>query len=78
MHIAGHDKISDDLIIDTHGQPIIEPVYDLLNWSLPKLPEVPILLERDFNIPNMESLQKEIQQIKEITSKHWNKIKFNA
>ena len=78
MHIAGHDKISDDLIIDTHGQPIIEPVYDLLNWSLPKLPEVPILLERDFNIPNMESLQKEIQQIKELTSKHWNKIKVNA
>ena len=29
IHMAGHLQISDDLIIDTHGEAIIDPVFDL-------------------------------------------------
>lgn len=29
MHMAGHEKVEEDLIIDTHGQPIIKNVFDL-------------------------------------------------
>jgi len=44
IHMAGHTKIADDLIIDTHGEAIIDPVYDFFSshdcqtpllWQMP-------------------------------------------
>jgi uncharacterized protein (UPF0276 family) len=73
IHMAGHEQVAEDLIIDTHGQPIISPVYDLFDFTLGKLPHpVPVLLERDFNIPSLEDLQQEMQQLEETCQKHWN------
>lgn len=71
IHIAGHDQVSEDLIIDTHGSPVIDPVYELLDFALGKLNPTPILLERDFNIPEMEELQSEMNFIEKIAQKHW-------
>lgn len=69
IHMAGHTKVSEDLIIDTHGEEIIQPVYDLLKFVLPKLSRVPILLERDFNFPeNPEDLKRELEQLNRIES----------
>jgi uncharacterized protein (UPF0276 family) len=71
IHMAGHEKVADDLIIDTHGQPIIDPVYKLFEHTLSLLnKDVPVLLERDFNIPEMEELQKEIDQLRRIKKNH--------
>lgn len=67
IHMAGHEKVSEDLIIDTHGQPIIDPVYDLFAHTLHHLNrDVPVLLERDFNIPDLEELQLEIDRLEAI------------
>lgn len=67
IHMAGHTKVSDDLIIDTHGEAIIDPVYDLFDYSMKLIQrDVPILLERDFNIPELTELQLEINRLKEI------------
>ena len=33
IHMAGHEKVSDTLIIDTHGEAIIDPVYELFDLS---------------------------------------------
>ncbi len=71
LHMAGHEKVSPDLIIDTHGQAIIDPVYELFDWTIQKLPPVPVLLERDFNIPEIEELQGELSTLNAITHKHW-------
>ena len=71
LHIAGHEKVSPDLIIDTHGQPIIDPVYELFDWTIKQLPKTPVLLERDFNIPEIEELQAELQKLTSIMNKHW-------
>ena len=71
IHMAGHEKIAPDLIIDTHGQPIIDPVYDLFDWTVTQLPPVPVLLERDFNIPEIDELQKEIIRLDAIMQNHW-------
>ena len=64
VHMAGHEKVSEDLIIDTHGEAIIEPVYDLFNYTMNLVDNVPVLLERDFNIPEMQELQTEIERLK--------------
>jgi uncharacterized protein (UPF0276 family) len=69
IHMAGHTKYSEDCIIDTHGEDIIDPVYDLFEWTLERLHPVPILLERDFNIPELEQLNLEVQNLKNIVQK---------
>lgn len=67
IHMAGHEKVSETLIIDTHGQAIIDPVYELFDYSMKLLKrEVPVLLERDFNFPEMEELQQEMNRLNAI------------
>lgn len=70
IHMAGHTKVADDLIIDTHGEAIISPVYELFDFTLKQIKrDVPVLLERDFNIPDLPELQQELNQLKAIKSK---------
>jgi hypothetical protein len=71
IHIAGHDKVEEDLIIDTHGQDIIDPVFDLFEWTIAKIKPVPVLLERDFNMPEIEVLIGEINRIRKIAKSVW-------
>jgi uncharacterized protein (UPF0276 family) len=71
IHMAGHEKVSDDLIIDTHGQPIIDPVYELFEYTVKKLQPTPVLLERDFNFDHFENIVGEFKQLKTITQKQW-------
>ena len=71
--MAGHEKVSDDLIIDTHGQPIIDPVYKLFEYTIKKLETpVPVLLERDFNIPEFQELAFELNELERICKKSWS------
>lgn len=71
IHIAGHTKVSEDTIIDSHGNPIIDPVYDLFEWTIQKLKPVPVLLERDFNFPKIDELLGEVSRLQKICDKHW-------
>ena len=73
IHMAGHEQVAPDLIIDTHGQPIIDPVYDLFEWTIAKINPVPVLLERDFNIPEMDELNQEMNRLRTITNLKWKK-----
>jgi len=64
IHMAGHQQVSDTLIIDTHGEAIIDPVFNLFEYAIQRIGrDVPVLLERDFNIPEMEELQSEINRL---------------
>lgn len=71
IHMAGHLKLNDDLIIDTHGQPIIYPVFDLFEWTISQMKPVPVLLERDFNFDNIDELGKELKQLEKICQTKW-------
>jgi uncharacterized protein (UPF0276 family) len=62
-HIAGHYNEADDLIVDTHGADVIDPVWDLLDKAYEYFGVFPTLLERDFNIPPVAELLKEVDQI---------------
>ena len=67
IHMAGHLKVNEQLIIDTHGADIIDPVYDLFDFTTREMKrEIPVLLERDFNIPELSSLQNELETIRKI------------
>jgi len=62
-HIAGHYNEADDLIVDTHGADVIDTVWDLLDKAYEHFGVFPTLLERDFNIPPIPELLKEVDRI---------------
>jgi len=62
-HIAGHYNEDKDLIVDTHGADIINPVWDILDKAYEHFGVFPTLLERDFNIPAVPELLNEVKQI---------------
>ena len=71
IHMAGHNKISEDLIIDTHGEPIIDKVFELFDYTYEKIGRnIPVLLERDFNFPEMKELEIEMSKLRSICTKH--------
>ena len=69
-HIAGHYKEADDFLVDTHGADIIDPVWQLLDQAYQLYGVFPTLLERDFNIPAIPELLKEVQTIKMLQNAH--------
>lgn len=71
VHMAGHEQVSEDLIIDTHGQAIIEKVFQLFDFTLSKINPVPVLLERDFNFPALEEITDEMNQLERIAKQNW-------
>jgi uncharacterized protein len=63
IHIAGHKKFG-DITVDTHGAEVIDPVIDLMRWTLDRLGRpVPVLLERDNHIPDFQELLAERTRI---------------
>ena len=70
MHMAGHYQEAPDLIIDTHGAEVIDPVWQLLDTAYALLGVHPTCLERDFNIPPLHELMPEVARIAAIQSHH--------
>jgi len=73
FHIAGHYQEEKDLLVDTHGAPVIHPVWELLDKAYESFGVVPTLLERDFNIPPLQDLLKEVDEIKAFQKK-WSDV----
>ena len=71
-HIAGHYTEADDFLVDTHGADIIDPVWALLDKAYELYGVFPTLLERDFNIPPIAELLKEVNTIKSMQDS-WEK-----
>ncbi|SIS69620.1 hypothetical protein SAMN05421686_103326 [Thalassolituus maritimus] len=72
-HVAGHyqdtsdasdDDPSSNLLVDTHGADVIEPVWALLSAAYDAHGMRPTLLERDFNFPDLDDMFAEVSQIK--------------
>ena len=68
-HIAGHYNEAEDLIVDTHGADVIPGVWDILNLAFENFGVFPVLLERDFNLPPLEELLAEVNQISVLQDK---------
>jgi uncharacterized protein (UPF0276 family) len=58
IHLAGFERC-DDFLIDTHGQPVHAPVWDLYAYALERLGPQPTLIEWDTDIPDLAVLQGE-------------------
>lgn len=65
-HIAGHYVEAEDFLVDTHGAPVIDPVWQLLEKAYALFGVFPTLLERDFNLPPLAELLQEVDTIRAI------------
>lgn len=65
IHIAGHSDKA-DVVIDTHGSAVVQPVFDLLRFVLQRTEVKAVMLERDQNFPSFDELLGELGQIREI------------
>ncbi len=63
IHVAGHAK-KGSLVLDTHGAPVPDPVLELLERTLERTGPVPVLLERDKNVPPLAELLREVAAIR--------------
>jgi uncharacterized protein len=82
IHVAGHEWFSVDergalgeatrpgapgaMIVDTHGAGVADPVLSLLSRVLARTGPVPIVLERDQNVPDLDALLAELASIRRI------------
>ncbi len=65
VHIAGHYQDEDNnVLIDSHGAGVINPVWDLLAKAYQRFGVLPTVIERDNNIPPLSDLLAEVKQVK--------------
>lgn len=65
-HIAGHYDEAEDLKVDTHGAPVKQDVWGLLEAAYRRHGVHPTLLERDFNFPPLAELLAEVDRIRSL------------
>ena len=63
IHVGGHDTDTDDhgapLLIDSHGSPVVDPVWALLEYTLARSGPKPVLVEWDTDVPDWSVLRDE-------------------
>ena len=68
IHLAGHHNHG-DYIIDTHDAPVIDPVWDLYEYTISRLGQVSTMIERDDHIPPLAELVQELDIARKIAEK---------
>ncbi|MCC6216486.1 MAG: DUF692 domain-containing protein [Polyangiaceae bacterium] len=63
IHVAGPEPWGDDLLLDTHGAPVRRSVHELLSWVIERTGPLPVLLERDNDVPPLATLLREVREI---------------
>jgi uncharacterized protein len=61
IHLAGHSNGRDGLLIDTHDQPVPDPVWSLYSQVIDRFGDVAVMIERDDDIPPLEDLLAELE-----------------
>lgn len=66
IHLGGHDEDTDDhgapLLIDSHGRPVVDPVWALLDHTLTRTGPKPLLIEWDTDVPEWPELRAEAER----------------
>lgn len=65
IHLAGHTQ-GEELLIDTHDQPVGDRVWLLLAAAMERVDNVAVMIERDDNIPPLRELLAELETARAI------------
>jgi len=67
FHLAGHRNLETH-IIDTHDEPVVDPVWDLYRAAVRRFGGVSTMIERDDHIPPLAELLAELDQARRIAA----------
>ena len=67
FHLAGHSQ-NGALCIDTHDHPVCDAVWQLYQHAVELFGSVPVMIERDDNIPPLADLIEELEQARRVAS----------
>lgn len=63
IHLGGHDEDEDEtgapLLIDSHGKPVVDPVWALYDYTIQRAGARPTLIEWDNDVPDWPELAAE-------------------
>ncbi len=65
FHLAGHRHLETH-IIDTHDEPVVDPVWELYRAAVRRFGRVSTMIERDDNIPPLDDLLAELDHARHI------------
>ncbi|MEH6443939.1 MAG: DUF692 domain-containing protein [Oceanospirillaceae bacterium] len=65
LHLAGHTDYG-SYVVDTHDQPVPDPVWDLAVKVFERFGAVPAMIERDDNMPAFSELMAELAHLRRI------------
>jgi uncharacterized protein (UPF0276 family) len=68
IHLAGHENHG-DYLIDTHDQPVPDPVWELYDAAVRRFGSVSTMIERDANIPPLEELCAELDAARQLAER---------
>jgi uncharacterized protein (UPF0276 family) len=67
IHLAGHEWSGDEeLFLDTHGAEVSAGSLALLAHVLPRVGDVPLVIERDHHVPKLDVLLDEVARVRAI------------
>jgi uncharacterized protein (UPF0276 family) len=70
IHLAGHDTTQEHdggtVLIDAHGSPVADPVWELYARVITRTGPLPSLIERDNDVPPLDALVGEALRTEEI------------
>ncbi|HEX4585240.1 MAG TPA: DUF692 domain-containing protein [Burkholderiaceae bacterium] len=69
IHLAGHQRRDDSLIVDSHDAPIVDPVWQLYEHARRRFGDVATMIERDSNIPPLAELLTELDRARSIAAR---------
>lgn len=67
LHVAGGERRPhlDNLLIDTHGSDVNDEVRGLMEWAIERVGPVPVIYERDHDIPPLAQLGEQVEVLQE-------------
>lgn len=68
IHLAGHTTGRSGLLIDTHDQPVPDPVWTLYEAACALFGPAATMIERDDNIPPLDDLLAEMDQARRLAT----------
>ena len=69
IHLAGFDE-REGYILDAHNNSVAEPVWELYEKLIKKIPNTPTLIEWDNDIPSLQTLIQESEKAEFIAKKY--------
>ncbi|MCB1790144.1 MAG: DUF692 domain-containing protein [Gammaproteobacteria bacterium] len=69
IHLGGYED-KGRYLLDAHSRPVSDPVWELFDKAVAMLPEVPVCIEWDNDIPPLETLLAEARRATALQSRH--------